>query len=236
LHPWLLLQLFTFNAFLKPGRNFGKGGYIWNVYLTIRSALGISHGHTEIPSQEWLKAMHEDQPNAFHQSVIFSRVLLLFHGTVLMVSIATGWWVLILVISMPSFIANCGSYFLGTTQHCGLRENVSDFRKNTRSIKLHPVLAFLYWHMNWHIEHHMYAGVPCYNLKVLAEELASDMPKPRTLISAWVEMRQIWQQQRQDPDYQFDTHVPEPTRPEVETIDSALVHSIGELQPSGWKE
>ena len=30
--------------------------------------------------------------------------------------------------------------------------------------------------MNWHIEHHMYAGVPCYNLGKLYEEIKDDMP------------------------------------------------------------
>ncbi len=47
-------------------------------------------------------------------------------------------------------------------------------------------------HMNWHCEHHMYAAVPCYNLKALHKEIAHDMPLPRTLIGAWQEMRMIW--------------------------------------------
>ena len=55
--------------------------------------------------------------------------------------------------------------------HMGLRSNVADFRKNTRSIKLDPLSGFFYWHMNWHAEHHMYAGVPCYHLKKLREAI-----------------------------------------------------------------
>ena len=31
---------------------------------------------------------------------------------------------------------------------------------------LDPLSSFC-WHMNWHLEHHMFAGVPCYNLKAL---------------------------------------------------------------------
>ena len=73
------------------------------------------------------------------------------------------------------------------TQHCGLQGNVSDFRKCVRSIRINPVISFLYWRMNWHTEHHMYAGVPCYNLKKLSQIIADDMPQPRTLLDAWRE-------------------------------------------------
>ena len=35
--------------------------------------------------------------------------------------------------------------------------------------------------MNWHTEHHMFTGVPCYNLKKLAKEIEADMPRLRSL-------------------------------------------------------
>ncbi|MGY8902743.1 MAG: fatty acid desaturase, partial [Flavobacteriales bacterium] len=34
-------------------------------------------------------------------------------------------------------------------------------------LSIFDLILFLYWHMNWHTEHHLYAGVPCYNLKKL---------------------------------------------------------------------
>jgi len=233
LHPWLLFQLFTLSLFLKPGRNFNKGGFLWTVYLTARTALNKPVGHTDIPSQEWLQALHKDQPESFRMSVRWSRVLLAFHSTVLFVAVITGWWVLPLVITLPSYIANIGSYVLGTTQHCGLKESTTDFRKNTRSIRIHPFLEFLYWHMNWHTEHHMYAGVPCYNLKALATEIESDMPAPRTLLAAWREMRDTWQKQKTDPDFQFDTPVPLPAPGSASMVEDEMVKSIGDLAPSG---
>jgi len=233
--PWLILQLCTLNLFSKPHRNFSKGGFLWNVYLTVRTALALPAGHTDIPSQEWLQKLHTDQPETFKQSVRWSRVLVLFHTAVLLLSIVTGWWVILLVVSMPSFIANIGSYLLGTTQHCGLLENHTDFRKNTRSIKLNPILRFFYWHMNWHAEHHMYAGVPCYNLKALAREIEADMPKPKSLLGAWREMRATWHRQKTDPSYAFDTPVPAATQPESLSVnaDDDIVTSIGDLAPKG---
>ena len=233
LSPLLLLQLCTLNLFSKPSRNFSKGGFLWNVYLTARTALGESSTHTEIPSQEWLSKLHDDQPQAFKQSVRWSRILIVFHLCVFIVSVMTGWWVLSLVISVPSFIANIGSYLLGTTQHCGLITNSSDFRKNTRSVKLNSVMRFFYWHMNWHTEHHMYAGVPCYNLKALAKEIESDMPAPKSVFDAWVEMRNTWHQQQTDPDYTFDTPVPNPTGASDNSADNDMVNSIGDLAPKG---
>ncbi len=235
LHPTLLFQLCTFSLLLKPGRNFSKGGFLWTVYLTARTALGKPPGHTEIPSQEWLKALHEDQPRSFRLSIRWSRVLIVFHSGILLLSIITGWWVLPLLFTVPSYIANIGSYLLGTTQHCGLKENTPDFRKNTRSIKIHPFLEFLYWHMNWHTEHHMYAGVPCYNLKALAKELESDLPARKSLPAAWREMRNIWKQQQINPDYELDVPVPAPATQESDDnqADDAIVNSIGDLAPKG---
>ena len=75
--------------------------------------------------------------------------------------------------------------------HCGLRSDVADFRKCVRSITLDPISEFLYWRMNWHLEHHMFAGVPCYNLKKLHKAVADDMPKVRTFFGAWKEMLEI---------------------------------------------
>ena len=235
LAPWLLLQLATINLFSKPGRTFNKGGYFWTIYLTARTALGMPYGHTDIPSQEWLKTLHEDQPQAFQQSVWWSRLLIAFHGSVWLIAVFTGWWVLPLVLSMPSYIANIGSYFLGTTQHCGLRINSADFRQNTRSIKINPIVGFLYWHMNWHTEHHMYAGVPCYNLKQLNEALKHDLPEPKSVWGAWKEMREIWHRQKQQPDYEHTVLLPDTGTTTGQQHDDAMASSIGDLAPKGFR-
>ena len=228
----LLLQLFTVNLFTQPGRTFSKGGLISTILVTIRGAFG-DIGSTDIPFNEWVQALHTDQPEEHRKSIRWSRILLIFHGSVLVASIATGLWVLPLIISFSVFIGNWGVYFLGMTQHCGLRTSVPDFRKNTRSVKLNPLAEFLYWRMNWHIEHHMYAGVPCYNLKKLSREIADDMPQPRTLLEAWREMSEIWRRQRTDPDYEFDTPLPATAKSERTYVPDDLESAIGELAPKG---
>ena len=111
----------------------------------------------------------------------------------------------------------------------GLRDDVPDFRKCVRTITLDPLSEFIYWRMNWHLEHHMFAGVPCYNLKKLHRAVAHDMPRPRTFLGAWREMREIWHRQQEDPGYQFDT--PLPAAAEAPPAQAEEAASIGDLAP-----
>lgn len=227
-----LFQMFTFNLITQPGRTFGKGGMLSAVWLTLLSSLG-KIGSTEVPANEWLEAVHSDQSEQKLASIRWSRILLTFHIFVLTFAMLTELWILPFIITIPSYTANWLSYFLGLTQHCGLRQNTTDFRKNTRSIRLPRFFEFLYWHMNWHTEHHMYAGVPCYNLPHLAEEIKNDMPEPKNLVGAWKEMLLIWQIQKSNPKYAYDTPVPYTSK---NTKNMPLsVKSIGDLAPKGLR-
>ena len=68
------------------------------------------------------------------------------------------------------------------------------------------------------------------------------MPVPRTLIGAWKEMRMVWDRQKREPDYEYDTPLPATANPEpLDTDDQVraatdLERSIGELAPAGLQE
>lgn len=47
-----------------------------------------------------------------------------------------------------------------------------------------------YWHMEWHTEHHAFAGVPCYRLKKLHEMTREYWKRPQSLRQAWHEMNE----------------------------------------------
>ena len=145
-----------------------------------------------------------------------------------------GLWILPVLISLPVFTANALRYLVGMPMHCGLRNDVPDFRLCVRSITLNPISEFLYWHMNWHTEHHMFAAVPCYHLPRLSEVIAADMPTPRTLWGAWREMREVWRRQQTEPDYQFDTPLPS-KRGDGTTTSDPLSASIGEIAPQALR-
>lgn len=201
LHWLYLLQLFTVNV---------TGGYQSRGLIpTVRNFVDVACGRLHNPFNFWGSELYEGHAAQGAKAVRWARVVLLFHAVVIIVSLLAGEPIVALLISGPVFIANWLRYFAGVPMHCGLRSNVADFRKCVRTIRLDPFTEFLYWHMNWHLEHHMYAAVPCYNLKKLYDATAHDMPQPRTLIGAWREMRAAWHQQRKDPEYAFDTPVPE---------------------------
>ena len=79
----------------------------------------------------------------------------------------------------------------------------------------------------------MYAGVPCYNLRMLAEEIKKDMPEPKSLLEAWKEMLCIWQIQKSNPEYAFDKPVTNNSGNKTDMPSGAK--SIGDLAPKGLR-
>ena len=87
-----------------------------------------------------------------------------------------------------------------------------DFRLSCRTNYLNPVLRFLYWNMNYHIEHHTYAAVPCYNLGKLHELMKHDLPPVLNgLFSVWEEIIAIQYRQKHEPGYGYAQPRPEQT-------------------------
>ena len=98
-------------------------------------------------------------------------------------------------------------------QHAGLCDNVADFRLCARTVRLNPLLQFMYWHMNFHTEHHLFASVPCYRLVALHRLVREQMPpSPRGLIATWRQIDATLQRQKIEPGYRFRAAIP-PARP-----------------------
>ena len=224
LNLFYLLQLFTFNF---------TGGFESRGFVpTLKGHIRVAFNQMESPFNDWGEELYKEDPEECLKAVNWARFILGFHIVSSVAFISIGHPILILVISAHIFIGNWLRYFVGAPMHCGLRSDVADFRKCVRTITLNPVSEFLYWNMNWHLEHHMFAAVPCYNLKKLHKTVARDMPKPRTLVESWVEMRNVWKRQQNDPGYAFDTPVPEGNLNNEKKQDEYLKSSIGDLAPS----
>ena len=218
-----LLQLFTVNI---------TGGYQSRGLIPmLKHFVSIALNRFDNPFNSWGPELYEGHRVERMRAVRWARIVLAFHAAVIGFALSIGEPVVAVLVSGSIFLANWLRYFVGVTQHCGLRGQVPDFRKCARTVTLDPVTEFLFWHMNWHIEHHMYGAVPCYNLAKLHRALASDMPAPRTLIGAWKEMRAIRNRQRTDPGYAYDTPVPAPKTAERGN-DDPLAASMGGLTPS----
>ena len=145
--------------------------------------------------------------------VRWARVLLGGHGAILLVSLWFGWWLVPVVVSLAPFYGKWLFELCNNTQHVGLQDNVDDFRLCCRTFTLHPVVRFLYWQMNYHTEHHMYAVVPCYHLGRLHRLIEHDLPPtPHGLRAVWREISAIVARQEREPGYRHVVALPPPRK------------------------
>ena len=169
---------------------------------------------------EWeLKMFPPSQPEKSKPTRDWAWTLLYGHAAIVIVCVAvtllTHFRVnLLLVPVLTTFAIFYGNWLLflcNNTQHVGLRDDVADFRLCCRTFVPNPFVRFLYWHMNYHTEHHMYVGVPCYNLAKLHKLIESDLPPtPHSIIQCWREIAAILIKQKADPTYQYTAPVPNP--------------------------
>jgi fatty acid desaturase len=191
---WHVLKVGFFNPF-----------YFFQVSLreTVRTACGKFQG-------EWELTLYpESDPKSRNVPVRWARLMLAGHAAIIAVSLATGWWI-IPILTCGYQVYGAWLFFLcNNTQHAGLRDNVDDFRLCCRTFTLNPVLRFLYWQMNYHIEHHMFAAVPCYHLDKLHRMIRHDLPPtPKGLVGVWKEIDAILRRQKIDPTYQYEPPLP----------------------------
>ena len=141
--------------------------------------------------------------------IIVAPALLIGHSLLVLLSLYFGLWMLPVVTTLAPFYGGWLLYLCNNTQHVGLQDDVPDYRLCCRTIIINPFVQFLYWHMNFHTEHHMYAAVPCYNLGKLHRAIKSDLPHcPVGLYESWTEIIAILRQQQVDPTYEFVPELP----------------------------
>ena len=81
-------------------------------------------------------------------------------------------------VGIPTLFGSWLLQLYGLTQHAGLQENVLDHRLNSRTVYMNRLHRYLYWNMNYHVEHHMFPLVPYHALPRLHELVKSDCPTP----------------------------------------------------------
>ncbi|HTB84976.1 MAG TPA: fatty acid desaturase family protein [Candidatus Sulfotelmatobacter sp.] len=120
----------------------------------------------------------------------------------------------LMLIGLPSFYGAWLLVIFGLTQHAGLAEDVLDHRLNCRTVYMNPVFRFVYWNMNYHVEHHMFPMVPYHALPALHAELKNDMPKPyANLFAAYREIIPAIFRQVKDPAYFVKRELPATVKP-----------------------
>jgi fatty acid desaturase len=179
----------------------------WGFYNRLKGVVRLSRGRLE---GAWEHALFpETEPVQRQRLFNWARTLLVGHALLAVISLAFGFWLLPVLITLAPFYGGWLLYLCNNTQHVGLQDNVPDFRLCTRTIILNPFVQFLYWHMNFHTEHHMYAAVPCYNLGKLHRAIKHDLPPcPVGLVATWKEIIAILRRQQVEPNYQFVPKLP----------------------------
>ncbi len=116
----------------------------------------------------------------------------------------------LLFVGLPNLFGTWLLVTYGLTQHAGLAENVLDHRLNCRTVNMGVVNRFLYWNMNYHIEHHMFPLVPYHSLRKLHDLVKDDCPQPYpSLFAAWREIIPTIARQVKDPGYHVRRRLPE---------------------------
>ena len=135
-----------------------------------RKLIANAFGHisdddkTYVPEMEWPKVIRE------------ARVWIVIYAILIGAALAMHSWLPLVLIGLPSMAGAWLYLFFGLTQHAGLPENVLDHRLNCRTVYMNPLFRFLYWNMNYHVEHHMFPMVPFHALPRLHEVIRHDTP------------------------------------------------------------
>jgi fatty acid desaturase len=152
-----------------------------------------------------------------------ARIWLALHVGAVAIAIAAGSWIPVLLFgALPTIYGGWLARYCDLTQHAGLEENVLDHRLNARTIYVNPVLGFLYWNMNYHVEHHMFPMVPYHALGRLHEKMKHDTPPAyASTFAAYREIIPAVLRQVKDPNHHIHRHLPataKPYRPELHDL------------------
>jgi fatty acid desaturase len=168
-------------------------------FETIKHAVGIT---TPVMQQ----CIPEKERNKCRNS---ARIHVGIWITTIIISIIYQSWLPVLYIVLPGFYGKTLIASFGLTQHTGLQENIKDHRFSTRTIHLNPIFSFLYWHMEYHIEHHMFPTVPSYNLPKLHKMIKDQMPPAKKgLWGAYKEILPAIFRQAKNPNYKIKLSIP----------------------------
>ena len=202
---------------------FNVGGYRTYFPSLFRHALGrISAAErTFIPKSEFPKVYRN------------ARIIVAIYGLAIAAAIAWQTWAPIFLFVLPQFFGTWLMIVHNTLQHAGLAENVLDHRLNCRTVYMNPISRFIYWNMNYHLEHHLFPPVPYHALPKLHAAIKDDCPPPYpSILAGWRELLPAILRQVKDPDYCVQRPLPPPRRQAVEGIHTS---SAG-ADADGWIE
>lgn len=148
------------------------------------------------------------------KAIFWARV----HMAVYLATLGVALWMRsvlpFMLIGLPRLYGCWHMYMTGLIQHGGLAEDVVDHRLNSRTCYMNPVSRWIYWNMNYHVEHHMFPMVPYHALPRLHALIKDDLPEPcPSIVAAYAEMIPAVLRQRHEKGYYLRKDLPATARP-----------------------
>lgn len=206
------------------GSFFNLRGYPTYFRAIIRHAFGrmSPEEQTFIPASEF--------PKIFRKA----RIYLFIYAASLGLSVYFATVLPLLFVGLPNLFGSWMMVVYGLTQHAGLAENVLDHRLNCRTVHMNLVHRYLYWNMNYHVEHHMFPLVPYHALPRLHAVVKDDCPPPYPgLFAAYREIIPAILRQVKDPAYHVKRPLPPP---KTNRVADAAHRSAVRPDADGWIE
>ena len=193
--------------------SFWLGLFAWhplNTWKTIRTYFLRAMGHLD---NEWFEfVLPENNAALRREHRNWARLTLIGHMLLALCFIVSGHWFLIFIFNFGGQYCGWLGFLCGTPQHYGMSPDVPDHRLSCRTYTCSWLPAFLYWNMQYHVEHHMFPAVPFFNLPRLRKLIEQDLPPaPHGLWNTWKEIMAIHRRQQENPDYIFVPQLPAST-------------------------
>lgn len=167
--------------------------------------------------------------------ILVARIYLLIYCVVIGLSIYFQSWLPMFYVGLSNVFGSWLMVIYGTTQHAGLAENVLDHRLNCRTVYMNRINRFLYWNMNYHIEHHMFPLVPYHALPQLHELVKHDCPLPfNGLIETYKEIIPTLIKQAKDTSYYVERLLPATAQKVQTSSTSHILIGHSETLKNGW--
>lgn len=170
----------------------------------VRNAFG------NISAEEKTFVPEQEQPKAIR----IARIWLAIHLGTIGLAVYSGSILPLMLVGLPRLYGAWHMVLCGLLQHGGLAENVTDHRLNTRTVYMNPVSRFIYWNMNYHVEHHMFPMVPYHALPRLHQLIKHDLPPPSpSIFAGYREMIPAFLHQLRYEDYYVKRELPPTAKP-----------------------
>lgn len=228
----------TYIKGVDPEITFRRPPTAWDLFAIFTNLKHVPLEYRNIFIHAFGRLMPSEEhyvPESQHRRMfVIARIYLVIYACVFGTAIYTSSLLPLMFVVLPSFYGQWLLPIFGLPQHIALAEDTLDHRLNSRTVYMNPVIRFLYWNMNYHIEHHMYPMVPYHQLPRLHKSIKDDLPPTyRGLFDVYQEIIPAVRRQMKDASYYVDRRDELPiSRSKVQA--TRIVRFDGPAEDDGW--